>query len=83
MVRKLMTMAAVAALAVAPVAAQAAAPLSIAHSSEARASAGVDGVSALRGSNAPVFIGLILAVLFLAIVTADGRDDPDNTPGSP
>jgi hypothetical protein len=79
MVRKLMTMAAGAALAFAPVAAQAAAPLSIAHSSEARASAGMDGASELRGSNAPVFIGLILAVLLLAIVTGGG-DDPSNSP---
>jgi hypothetical protein len=80
MIRKFMTMAAVAALAVAPVAAQAAAPLSIAHSSEARASAGMDEASALRGQNSAVFIGLILAVLFLAIVTADGRDEPSNSP---
>jgi hypothetical protein len=80
MIRKFMTMAAVAALAVAPVAAQAAAPLSIAHSSEARASAGMDEASLLRGQNSAVFIGLILAVLFLAIVTADGRDEPSNSP---
>ena len=80
MVRKLMTMAAVAALAVAPVAAQAAAPLSIAHSSEARASAGMDEASALRGSNAPVFIGLILVVLLLAIVVSGNRDEPSNSP---
>ena len=83
MVRKLMTMAAVAGLAVAPVAAQAAqsaAPLSIAHSSEARASAGMDEASALRGGNAPVFIGLILVVLLLAIVTAGGGNDPSNSP---
>ena len=81
MVRKLLTMAAVAALAVAPVAAQAAAPLSIVHSSEARASAGMDEASALRGQNAGVFIGLILVVLLLAIVTAGGQDDPN--PNSP
>jgi len=80
MVRKLLTMVAVAGLAVAPIAAQAAAPLSIAYSSEARASAGMDEGSALRGSNAPVFIGLILAVLLLAIVTAGGQDEPSNSP---
>ena len=80
MAGKLMTMVAAAALAVAPTAAQAAAPLSIAHSSEARAAAGMESANALRGGNAPVFIGLILVVLFLAIVTADGRDEPSNSP---
>ena len=80
MVRKLLTMAAGAALAVAPIAAQAAAPLSAAQSSDARAAAGMADASDLRGRNASVFIGLILVVIFLAIVTADGRDEPSNSP---
>jgi hypothetical protein len=80
MVRKFLTIAAAGAMALAPVAAQAAAPLSLAQSSEMRAGAGMDDASGLRGSNAPVFIGLILLVLLLAIVTADGRDEPSNSP---
>ena len=79
MVRKLMTMVAAAALAVGPTAAQAA-PLSLAHSSEARASASVDDASALRGSGAPVVLGLILIVLFIAIVTGNSRNEPANSP---
>ena len=80
MVRKLMTMVAAAALAVGPTAAQAAAPLSLAHSSEARAGASVDDASALRGSGAPVVLGLILIVLFIAIVTGNSRNEPANSP---
>ena len=80
MVRKLMTMVAAAALAVGPTAAQAAAPLSLAHSSEVRAGASVDDASALRGNSAPVVLGLILIVLFLAIVTGDSRNEPSNSP---
>ena len=79
MVRKLLTIAAGAALAISPVAAQAA-PLSVAQSSDVRAAAGMDDASELRGGNVAVFIGLILVVLFLAIVTADGRDEPSNSP---
>jgi len=77
MVRKLMTMAAVAALAIAPVAAQAA---PIALGSDARAAAEMGDSSDLRGSNAPVFIGLILVVLLLAIVVSGNRDEPSNSP---
>lgn len=80
MVRKLMTMVAAAALAVGPTAAQAAAPLSLAHSSEARVGAGMDDANALSGSSAPVVLGLILVVLFLAVVTGDSRDEPSNSP---
>lgn len=80
MVRKLMTMVAAAALAVGPTAAQAAAPLSLAHSSEARVGAGMDDANALRGSSAPVVLGIILVVLFLAIVTGDNRGEPSNSP---
>ena len=80
MVRKLMTMVAAAALAVGPTAAQAAAPLSLAHSAEARVGAGMDDASDLRGSSAPVVLGLILIVLFLAVVTGDSRGEPSNSP---
>ena len=79
MVRKLMTMVAAAALAVGPTAAQAAAPLSLA-SADVRAGAQMDDANALGGSNAPVFIGLILIVLFAMIVSSDGRDEPSNSP---
>jgi len=80
MVRKLMTMVAAAALAVGPTAAQAAAPLSLAHSSDARIGADMDDAGALRGSSAPVVLGLILLVLFLAVVTGDSRGGPSNSP---
>ena len=79
MVRKLMTMVAAAALAVGPTAAQAASPLSLAGA-DVRAGAEMGDANALRGSNAPVFIGLILIVLFAAIVSSDGRDEPSNSP---
>ena len=36
--------------------------------------------SGLRGSNAPVFIGLILVILLLAIVVSGNRDEPSNSP---
>jgi hypothetical protein len=80
MVRKLMTMVAAAALAVGPTAAQAAAPLSLAHSSEVRMGAGMDDANALRGGSAPVVLGLLLIVLFIAVVTGDSRNDPSNSP---
>jgi hypothetical protein len=80
MVRKLLTIAAAGTMALAPVAAQAAAPLSLAHSPESRAAAGMDDASGLRGSNAPVFIGLILVILLLAIVVSGNRDEPSNSP---
>jgi hypothetical protein len=80
MVRKLLTIAAAGTMALAPVAAQAAAPLSLAHSSESRAAAGMDDASSLRGSNAPVFIGLILVILLLAIAVSGNRDEPSNSP---
>ena len=80
MARKLLTMVAAAALAVGPTAAQAAAPLSLAHSSEARAAAGMGDSSDLRGSNAPVVLGLILIILFVAIVIGGNRGEPSNSP---
>jgi len=80
MVRKLLTMVAATALVAGPTAAQAAAPLSVAHSAEARAGAGMDDASALRGSGAPVVLGLILLVLLIAIVTGDSRNEPSNSP---
>ena len=80
MVRKLMTMVAAAALVVGPTAAQAAAPLSLAHSSQARMGAEMDDANALRGGSAPVVLGLILIVLFIAVVTGDSRNDPSNSP---
>ena len=80
MVRKLMTMVAAAALAVGPTAAQAAAPLSLAHSSEARMGASIDDANALGGSSAPVVLGIILIVLFIAVVTGDSRNEPSNSP---
>ena len=80
MARKLLTMVAAAALAVGSTAAQAAAPLSVANSPAARASANMDDTSDLRGSTAPVFIGLILAVLLIAIVVGDNRNEVSNSP---
>ena len=62
--------------ALAPVAAQAAAPLS----AESRAAAGMGDASSLRGSNAPVFIGLILVVILLAIAVSGNRGEPSNSP---
>ena len=80
MARKLLTMVAAAALAVGSTAAQAAAPLSVANSPAARASADTADTSDLRGSTAPVFIGLILAILLIAIVVGDNRSEPSNSP---
>ena len=80
MVRKFVTLAAAAALAVTPTVAQAAAPLSVAHSSEARAGAEMADANDLRGNSAPVVLGLILIVLFIAIVTGDSRNEPANSP---
>jgi hypothetical protein len=54
--------------------------LSLAQSSEARVGAGMDDASDLRGSSAPVVLGLILIVLFLAVVTGDSRGEPSNSP---
>ena len=78
MARKLLTMVAAAALAIGP-AAQAAAPLSLAHS-PARTGASMSASNDLRGSTAPVFIGLIIAVLLIAIVTGNNRNEPSNSP---
>ena len=83
MVRKLMTMVAAAGLVVAPTAAQAAsaaAPLSLAQSTEVRAGPTMDGASDLRGRSAPVVLGLILILLFIAVVTGDSRNEPSNSP---
>ena len=83
MVRKLMTMVAAAALAVGPTAAQAtqaAASLSLANSSQVRAGAEMDDANALRGGSAPVVLGLILIVLFIAVVTGGSRNEPSNSP---
>jgi hypothetical protein len=81
MVRKLMTMVAAAALAAGATAAQAAAPLSLAQSSEVRMGASMGDASDLRGSSAPVVLGIILIVLFIAVVTGDSRGEPG--PNSP
>ena len=75
MVRKFLTIAAAGAMALGPVAAQAAAPVS-----DVRVGAQIDDASELRGRNSAVLIGLILVVIFLAIVTADSRDEPSNSP---
>ena len=63
-------------MALAPIAAQAA---PIALGSDARRG-GMGDASGLRGSNAPVFIGLILVILLLAIVVSGNRDEPSNSP---
>ena len=80
MARKFLTMAAAAALAFGPTAAQAASPLSVANSPAARASAGMEDSNELRGSTAPVLIGLLLVILLVAIVTGDSRNEPSNSP---
>ena len=77
MVRKLLTIAAAGTMALAPIAAQAA---PIALGSDARAAAEMGDANSLRGSNAPVFIGLILVILLLAIVVSGNRDEPSNSP---
>ena len=77
MARKLLTMIAAAAMAVAP-AAQAAAPLSVAHS-PARAGATMSDSNDLhRGTS--VLIGLIILILLIAIVTGNNRNEPSNSP---
>lgn len=80
MVRKLVTMAAVAAMAFGPIAAQAAAPLSLAQSSDVRVGAALTDSNGLGGDSTPVVIGLILAIILAAIVVSDGRDEPSNSP---
>jgi hypothetical protein len=78
MVRKLVTMMAAAALATAPTMAQTAPP--VADTPAARASAQTDDESELRGSTAPVFIGLLLVVILLCIVVCSKNNEPSNSP---
>ena len=75
--RKLIGIAASAALAVSPVAvaaAQAGPPVD----ASARSAAPVEGESALRGESTPVLIALILIVLFGLAVLSNNGDDPNN-----
>jgi hypothetical protein len=76
MARKFMTMVAAGALAVGSTAAQAAAPLSLAHSPEARASASMEGASELRRDQVAVALGVLLIILLIAVFVDDGPDSP-------
>ena len=68
MARKLMTMVAAAALAVGSTAAQAAAPLSLANSPDARASAPMEGASELRRDQVAVALGVLLVIVFIFLL---------------
>ena len=80
MVRKLLTMVTAAALAAGPTMAQTAQPTSAPTMPAARAFAQTDDDSELRGSTAPVFIGLILVVIFLCILVCSKNNEPANSP---
>ena len=75
MVRRFTTLLAAGALAVGPIAAQAAAPLSPAAQSDTRASAALEDASALRGNAAPIALGILLLILFVAVLVS-GESDP-------
>ena len=81
-VRKFMSVAAAAALALSPTVATAQQSMH-AQGSPVRASASLSDANSLSGSSTPVFLGLILVVLFGLVVISDNGDDPNNTPASP
>ena len=82
-VRKLTSVAAAAALALAPTVAAAQQSMSDAQGSQVRASASLSDANSFSGSTTPVFLGLILVVLFGIVAISDNGDEPDNTPVSP
>ena len=78
--RKLTTIAAASAMAIAPTAANSASALSLAQAPAARAGAETEDASRLNGST-PVLIGVILIVLFAWVVISNNRGEPG--PNSP
>jgi hypothetical protein len=79
--KKLITACAAAALVASPIAAQAAAPLSVVGSESARAAASVDGENDLRRGGPLLWIGIAAAVLLILWATDTwpfDDDDPDS-----
>ncbi len=80
--KKLLTACAAAALVASPLAAQAAAPLSVVNSPEARASAQIEGENDLRRGGVLLWVGVAAAILLIlwATDTWPFDDDDDESP---